>query len=294
MILCSFMTFKSQEYDIAKFGGHYDVKVGDSQNYTVMKYYSNQNNTINAIFENASIVSFNMTKGLTFKMFVVTSNFSNGIGQYFVKDNYTLPGIGIVTGKTFVATDYINPSFNSGSNAYDFYSYYTRNTTDTITVGKSDISIITRYNYTMGENTVVVTKIDYIISWKTGWMDDLETSSYSNATLTSDIEIQNNVYNPNQSFSKIANTGNINDYLNYLTDVVVLTSILVGCLVILVFGMSYKSYSKSTKTSKSFQSFYNYLIDKIKFKNKKSNTHQSINVDKALEKIEEIIQDNTE
>lgn len=121
-------------------------------------------------------------------------------------------------------------------------------------------------------------------NWKTGWLDSLNaTTTFPNGSLIYNFQLQ-----------KIPNPIDFNTYMNLL-DISVVGTIIISLVVIIFVWYSYRRYR--TKVISEKISFPNYLRKQLKYENfrykKESDPHSNNNIDKELDIIEEILQENS-
>ena len=266
----------------------FNVQVGDSKEYKITNIVQDPKQEPDYMFlENYSLVSFNRTKGLSYRYTVVNVNQSSEIlpKQIYVQENvntyYYVVNINLTTREyvfgsiksmpllvTTSTLEYLLPNM-------PIFPSFKNETMVKIFLKES------AYNYKISGDFYILTSQNNIypynvplrisINWKTGWLRYYDTGGYK-------IEMVNNDFLtlPSNSPVLIGGLG--------------LTSLVLITMTILI--IRYKHYLKTLGKVEHKVSFKEYTKKQLHIK-KNQSRQNSIHIKSALHKIEEIIDENT-
>ena len=294
MISCSISTNTQSQINISDV--HYEAKIGDQNTYDVVKVDTLNSEPYKSYFtlKSGSEIFYILTKG---DKFINTIDNFNPDAQgalhaylssvLITTNNKIFFGPEVIDAfPTFVNsyTEMLYPAFENQSIAFSYF-----NQTDNILFDNTSIEgnfiIITSDSFFMNLTT---TQTTYKYNWKTGWLESEHFYTiFTNGTVYSDILIEqestnsvNRVVGINISFIKFIELG----------------SIFALIIITLFLAISYKKYNKS-KIKQGNDSFFTFIKMKVKKGKKKKDKQKKFSgheTEKALEKIDEILEENSD
>ena len=284
----------------------YDVKIGDSNTYVVEKaQFKNKNNYLPLYrhkiirLENATLIGFNLTKGLKFKIgvnefqevgtfgeqpFVQQTVEDKNLGNLAspVESQYQIVGFNLISNIYQARPGIINPVFENKSSAVSYYniSYPIPNTYYHLSTTISGDFIYSTLKYTANYSTFLMNNtLLNEFNWKTGWLEKSTTmANYANGTFFFHDIIQREGSNSN--------------LIGFIKNFTIITTS-IGFALIMVAVIAFTSWSKSDQRRQNNLSFSNYLKNKFKYSKQpsKEKQNQSQSADKALTMIDEILKE---
>ena len=275
------------------------ITKGDSNTYTVNLLTGITNRRSHFYKNDGRTLDYNVTKGQSLTVKIVDKNSTKSdSNEIFVQKYLNIPNKGgyqssITDFKPFNVTEVNWFSFTTLFNYLSFFTfsfqtqkdaqyYYSKTITNYMYdfSFESDFITITQFFNTKG---LIIPIANIKINWKTGWIENIQINLYNrgNGTLLNSFILQRQ----DNIFSNLFNS------VSRPTELITLSIILI---VLVVMGLSYKDYSKNTKNLKNKESFRHFLLYKVRYPRirKKNKSNFIIQNDKALEMIEEIINEN--
>ena len=269
----------SQVPDIYDYGVKIKAKTGDSNsiiNNLGKHYFSTW------VDSNGKFILVNITKGTTITVTVTainqtTEGLSRG-DQVYIQVNISIPGQKEIIGRETYGNSYIIPAFNNETIVDKYINDLTSSLQDSdlgisYSVNGDFINAESSYN----SSTLISTE-QISLNWKTGWLESTEQNNIAtNGTTLRYVKLE-----------RVSNNL-VNNVISYAIEGATILS--VGTIVavpILVF-YSYKKFTTTSIQNKNV-SFTQYL--KTKGKKTKPKITRPTQTDKALDMIDEILQEN--
>lgn len=256
---------------IDNFGGKYTAKVGDTAQYQFSNLKNQSKNFLiwNIFTPQRTLEPVRLSDGIVFTVKINKINNSNVIYQSI----FTLHNETKILGNFGLGISYIGLVFQSKQNAI---SYYTQNYFKAVGGVNWTYIVDNNYVYFTGiyshDNLIIQSKYN----WHTGWL-----STYNFTLYGSEFSVATRLY-----FSK---------YEGLFPKIIQNTPLLVGVPIIVIVtisvvivGFNYKKYSKINKEA----TLKTYLREKTNIKGKNKKNPSNINTDKALQTIDEIINES--
>lgn len=273
----------SQNINLSNYSGSYNVKVGDFREYRIFISSSFKGIHSDSFYlENGSLATFNTTNSLVYRFTVAKINQTNDYVQESVNTHYQLQksffskpttATGLIKSQLMPAdiSGYLFPVFPNESMVNNYLKDTTSNTTQCFCT--RTYSVTNEY-YTVSSKTLQYpynSLGSYTVNWKTGWLQQTSNKVES-------IEIAQS---------------------NLVSNIINSPIIIVGLVLLVVFVatgttlfIKYKNYNKKTPEKGASLSFINYTRNLVKPKKKITEKHQEHDIDPALQKIEDIIEES--
>ncbi len=289
----------------------YNAKVGESNTYQVTKAYAFNLNYITHRFRfpNRTFKIFNITVDAQFNIKIIQLNKTNtGNPDIFYNESLSLPGkttfyFPYTYDSSINFSTIIQPGFNDQKTAEQYYnslssSIFNRGfgpilplilSTGIPSVLFKGNFIALTYNGTFNNGNSNGSKgLSLEFNWKTGWLESINLkASYTNGTIIEQYQLQQ------ESSSNI-----IDSIVSFSTSSIgLVTGISVLAIIIGVIGVAYSQYHTQITQGTLNESFLQYLQKKLKFSKRKKiekskSTMHKIDIDRYLDIIDEIIEEN--
>ena len=280
-ILCNSTQVYSQSPNIFDYGASYKVKVGDRMQYkySIINNLGKSYRTISVFAENYTIIPINVTVNSRFT-YVVTDVNRTFINPELVqlKIIYSNPGNQDITSSAQYSSTFLFPAFNNQT----ILNKYLNNTIQPNTTVNTNSYYIIGNLFTMDSKSISdqIYESNLSVNWKTGWLEFKEDIIMSRiGTILEHYKI-----------NRVPNDNLVNNVINLAMDAFTIISLAIMIAIPITLFIGYKKYSKSSIGENKI-SFLNY----IKTKGKKNNKMKKVTptqADKALELIDEILQEN--
>lgn len=270
---------------ILKYNGRYAVKPGDKMEYKFVNVTAPGFNYINdsQVTTNGTVKTFKLTQGTVLDIVITNSTitafnqfvegsetYSTPQGQTINMKNIVIPLVSPVFINKTILREYLNaisimqPEFlNESFQINDTYYITNTNFNYNITSANGLKEQVTAFN-------------QFVTNWHSGWVESGVTAvKYSNGTLYYSSQIE-----------RVLGLSSENGLLNTFSWVGIIS---IAGIVMLTL-VAYRGY-KREKSPKKASSFTDYVKDKIK-KKKKKPVHESKEIEKSLEIIDEILKEN--
>lgn len=269
----------SQTINYSSYAGFYNVKPGNYRDYKYIHVqFGNITQEQTSVFnlEDGSLASFNYSNSYSFRLTVTQINQTKGQQHVYVQESMTThyenletrsQQYGTIHGNVLDAfsTGFLYPSFPNKTMANNFY-LNTFNETE-VAINGNDLTL--SINYSNNHNMYLDS---WTFNWKTGWLQE---------------ENMSNVY-----LIKMVHPSFISSLLNSTLPLLTISSSILILSTLVLLTIKYKKFKTNNPRAGKNSSFIDYTKGLVKQKITKRSTSQKIDIDKSLQTLEEIIEEN--